>query len=127
VWTRFFPLTKRFQELLHKEKAIGDIHYVRSEFGIGFFHTEDKSHRVFNPELGGSAQLDIGPYSVLWGLLALHEHPENNGKEPAKIVASSLPDPRTGVDLFTTIILDYPNLKARAERKHCLLRACSVG
>ena len=66
VWTRFFPLSAKFQELLHKDKAIGDVHYVLSTFGMGFFHTVPETHRVFDPKLGGSAQLDIGPYSLLW-------------------------------------------------------------
>ena len=66
VWTRFFPLAYKFQDLLHKEKVIGDIHHVVTDFGMGFFHTVPESHRVFNPDLGGSAQLDIGPYSILW-------------------------------------------------------------
>lgn len=114
VWTRFFPLAYKFQELLHKEKAIGDIHHVVTDFGMGFFHTVPESHRVFNPDLGGSAQLDIGPYSILWGILALHEHPENALEPPSKINATSLPDPRTGVDLFTNITLDFKKITARA-------------
>jgi len=115
VWTRFFPLSAKFQELLHKDKAIGDVHYVLSTFGMGFFHTVPENHRVFDPKLGGSAQLDIGPYSLLWGMLALHEHPDNNREPPSKITASSLPDPRTGVDLFTSITLDFKKINARAD------------
>lgn len=132
VWTRFFPLSAKFKELLHKDKAIGDFHYVLSTFGMDFFHTSPVTHRVFDPKLGGSAQLDIGPYSLLWvsrghlrpatkpdsylqGLLALHEHPDNNREAPSKITASSLPDPRTGVDLFTSITLDFKKINSRAD------------
>ena len=59
-----------FQDILHKQRAIGDIHHVFVDFGMGFFHTVPETHRVFDPNLGGSAQLDIGPYTLLWvGLL----------------------------------------------------------
>ncbi|KAK9896856.1 NAD-binding protein [Cystobasidium minutum MCA 4210] len=114
VWTRFFPLVYKFQDLIHKEKVIGNIHNVLVDFGMGVFYTADESHRLFNPELAGGAQLDIGPYTILWGLLALHEHPDNAREPPSNIVASSLPDPRTGVDLFTTIIMDFKKINARA-------------
>jgi hypothetical protein len=48
-------------------------------------------------------------------MLALHEHPDNNREPPSKITASSLPDPRTGVDLFTSITLDFKKINARAD------------
>ncbi|CAD6578535.1 MAG: hypothetical protein CYPHOPRED_000606, partial [Cyphobasidiales sp. Tagirdzhanova-0007] len=107
VWTRFFPLAYRFQELLHEEKAIGHIHHVLVDYGLGIFYKVPESNRVFNPKLGGSVQLD--------GLLALQEHPENHGEPPSSIFGTSLPDPRTGVDLFTTIVLDYKKMNARAD------------
>lgn len=66
VWTRFFPLVYKFQDLIHKEKVIGNIHNVLVDFGMGAFYTADESHRLFNPELAGGAQLDIGPYTLLW-------------------------------------------------------------
>jgi dihydrodiol dehydrogenase / D-xylose 1-dehydrogenase (NADP) len=66
VWTRFFPLTKRFKELLHEEKVIGNVHNVLVDFGMGAFYTADESHRLFDPKLAGGAQLDIGPYTILW-------------------------------------------------------------
>ena len=47
-------------------------------------------------------------------MLALYEHSDNERNAPSKITASSLPDPRTGVDLFTTITLDFEKLTARA-------------
>ena len=71
VWTRFFPLVHKFQELIHKEKVIGNIHNVLVDFGMGVFYTADESHRLFNPDLAGGAQLDIGPYTILW--VGLHK------------------------------------------------------
>ena len=34
VWTRFYPLVQKFRDLVFKEKAIGDIKHVVSDFGI---------------------------------------------------------------------------------------------
>lgn len=50
-------------------------------------------------------------------MMALYEHPENNRETPSNIFASSMPDPRTGVDLMTTVVLDFKKINARANRK----------
>jgi len=145
IWTRFFPLAYRFQELLHIERAIGDVHHVLVDFGMAAYHAYPESHRLFSPELAGGAQLDIGPYTMLYvrspnvekcrwvrssqirstdplcsagceqALLALHEHPENGRAPPSKIACSMLPHPKTGVDLFSNMTLDFDQLKARAD------------
>ncbi|GAA5863925.1 hypothetical protein JCM8547_005282 [Rhodosporidiobolus lusitaniae] len=113
VWTRFFPIIYKYQELIHKDKVIGDVRQVFCDFGMDFTSLDD-SHRVFNPQLAGGAQLDLGPYTLLWSLLTFFHHPDNKGAEPSKIVSSMLPHPRTGVDLYSSITLDWENLMARA-------------
>lgn len=65
VWTRFFPLAYKFQELAFNG-AIGDVRQVFADFGMAFYGTLPESHRVFNAELAGGAQLDLGPYTMLW-------------------------------------------------------------
>lgn len=65
VWTRFFPLAYKFQELAFNG-AIGDIRQVFADFGMAFYGALPDSHRVFNAELAGGAQLDLGPYTMLW-------------------------------------------------------------
>jgi predicted dehydrogenase len=71
VWTRFLPLAARFQELIHVEKAIGDIHHVFVDFGLAFYHLLPPQARHFNAQLAGGAQLDVGPYAILWVSKAL--------------------------------------------------------
>ncbi|GAA6039636.1 hypothetical protein JCM8097_002229 [Rhodosporidiobolus ruineniae] len=115
VWTRFFPLAYKYQELLHKDKAIGEIRQIYADFGMNFYDSLPDSHRLFNPELAGGVQLDLGPYTILWALMTLYRHPDNKGAEPSRMVSSMLPHPRTGVDLFSTITLDWDNLPARAQ------------
>ncbi|BGP37408.1 hypothetical protein JCM10450v2_001318 [Rhodotorula kratochvilovae] len=114
VWTRFFPLAYKFQELLHEHRAVGDVRNVYADFGMDFFSYLPDEHRVFNPALAGGAQLDLGPYTLTWALLTLFHDPKNDGKEPSRQVSSMLPHPRTGVDLYSSIILDFDNLLARA-------------
>ena len=57
---------KRFQQILHEEKGIGDIHHVLANFGLNFFDIMPPQARFFDPKLAGGAQLDVGPYSLLW-------------------------------------------------------------
>ncbi|ORY90759.1 NAD-binding protein [Leucosporidium creatinivorum] len=113
VWTRFFPLAYKFQELAFNG-AIGDVRQVFADFGMAFYGMLPESHRVFNAELAGGAQLDLGPYTMLWAILALYHHPKNNLGEPSRISSSMVPHPTTGVDLFSTMTLDFDNLVARA-------------
>ncbi|GAA5911311.1 hypothetical protein JCM6882_002345 [Rhodosporidiobolus microsporus] len=114
VWTRFFPLAYKFQELVHEKKVIGDVRQVFVDFGMDFYSILDDSHRVFNPKLAGGAQLDLGPYTIVWMMMTLYQHPDNKGAEWSKMVSSMLPHPRTGVDLYSSITMDFDNLLARA-------------
>lgn len=36
------------------------------DFGMAFRDILPTSHRMFNAELAGGAQLDLGPYTILW-------------------------------------------------------------
>ncbi|GJN88062.1 hypothetical protein Rhopal_001018-T1 [Rhodotorula paludigena] len=114
VWTRFFPLAYKYHELLHEQRVIGDIRNMSADFGLGFYDQLPDTHRVFNPDLAGGCQLDLGPYTILWALLTLYHHPANKGAEPSRMISSMIPHPRTGVDLYSTIIMDWDNLLARA-------------
>lgn len=52
--------------------------------------------------------------AALQALLALYHNPNNKGQEPSRINGSMLPHPETGVDLFSTLTLDFDTLGARA-------------
>lgn len=84
---------------------------------MGFYHILPTSHRLFNPSLAGGAQLDLGPYPILWALLALYHHPDNEGEEPSKIEGSMMKHKETGVDVFSSLTLDFDKLTARANRQ----------
>ena len=61
MWSRFFPLMAQVRTLL-KDGAIGEARMIQSDFG---FRTDvNPKGRLFAPELGGGALLDVGCYVV---------------------------------------------------------------
>jgi predicted dehydrogenase len=96
MWTRWLPHIVRVREIL-AAGTLGDIVSVTAEHGQWFAH--DPSHRIFAPELGGGALLDLGIYPVSFASMVLGT--------PSRVTAVS--DPAfTGVDAQTSIILQYP-------------------
>jgi predicted dehydrogenase len=60
MWSRFLPAAQRFRRLI-ADGAIGEPRILHADFG--FRHgTGDPAHRLFAPELGGGALLDVGVY-----------------------------------------------------------------
>ncbi|KAK9460508.1 uncharacterized protein V1516DRAFT_413720 [Lipomyces oligophaga] len=102
MWTRFFPLTHKVQELVFKDKIIGDISRVHSDLSFSF--TPEANARLFNPAYGGGALLDIGVYAITWILMLCYEHPDNALTPPTSTKSLILPTRSTGVDEETTII-----------------------
>jgi predicted dehydrogenase len=61
MWTRFLPHMVKVRELLDKD-TIGEVRMLEADFG---FRTDvNPEGRLFNPELGGGALLDVGIYPV---------------------------------------------------------------
>lgn len=61
VWMRFFPLMYKLREWM-TEGILGQVHYMQADFGINFdFHPQG---RLFNPDVGGGALLDLGIYPI---------------------------------------------------------------
>jgi predicted dehydrogenase len=61
MWTRCFPLMARLRELL-KSNAIGEVRQLTADFGFRAEYAEES--RLFGPEYGGGALLDVGVYPV---------------------------------------------------------------
>lgn len=97
MWTRFLPMTRAVMELISSGQ-IGDIRYIRADFG--FYAAFDEAGRLFNIRLGGGSLLDIGIYPLYLCLQLLGE--------PAKIVAAGRLSP-TGSDETCHAILQYPD------------------
>ncbi len=95
MWTRFLPHIAEIRRLL-AEGALGDIVTVTADHGQWF--PQDRDFRLFAPELGGGALLDLGVYPVSFASMVL-------GK-PDRIM--TLSDPAfTGVDGQTSMLLGY--------------------
>jgi predicted dehydrogenase len=95
MWTRFLPHVARTREWL-AEGTLGEIVTVTADHGQWF--AEDAGFRLFAPELGGGALLDLGIYPVSFASMVLGT--------PDRIAA--VVDPAfTGVDAQTSIVLGY--------------------
>ncbi len=96
MWTRFLPIIVKVREWLAKG-LIGRVRMVTADFG--FRADWIPKHRLFNPELGGGALLDVGVYCVSMSSMVF-------GKPPAKIMGLAHMG-RTGVDEQSAMILGY--------------------
>ncbi|MEO6885918.1 MAG: Gfo/Idh/MocA family oxidoreductase [Jatrophihabitantaceae bacterium] len=95
MWTRFLPHIGRIREIL-AAGTLGELVYLTAEHGQWFAH--DPAFRLFAPELGGGALLDLGIYPVSFAHLVFGT--------PARITAVS-DAAFTGVDATTSAILQY--------------------
>ena len=93
MWTRFLPHIVRVRELL-AAGALGQVRTVVADHGQIF--APDPSHRLYAPELGGGALLDLGVYPVSFASMVLGE--------PAAVTAAA-DFAFTGVDGQTSAIL----------------------
>jgi predicted dehydrogenase len=95
MWTRCLPHIRRVNELL-AAGALGEIITVSADHGQWF--PDDPSFRLFAPELGGGALLDLGIYPVSFASMVLGA--------PERLTVISGPA-MTGVDGQTSILFAY--------------------
>ena len=107
MWSRCFPLWVKVRELL-KEGAIGKPRMLIADFGFQAGQTNDAGKligynpkgRLFDPELGGGALMDVGVYPVSLAQSLF-------GGTPDQIAGvATLGD--TGVDENTGMVMRYP-------------------
>ncbi|MGD0699589.1 MAG: Gfo/Idh/MocA family oxidoreductase [Trebonia sp.] len=95
MWTRFLPHVGLIRDWL-VEGLLGDVVTVTADHGQWF--AEDAGFRLFAPELGGGALLDLGVYPVSFASMVLGA--------PSRVVSMS--DPAfTGVDAQTSMLFGY--------------------
>jgi predicted dehydrogenase len=95
MWMRCNPAIRAVQDMV-ASGAIGDVRAVSADFG--FVADKPPEHRIFNPDLGASALLDIGIYSLTFAWLFLGE--------PSSILSTGRLSDR-GIDLSCASLLDY--------------------
>jgi predicted dehydrogenase len=95
MWARFLPHIREIRALL-ADGLLGEIVTVHADHCQWF--AEERSHRLFAPELGGGALLDLGIYPVSFASMVLGS--------ADRVLA--IADPAfTGVDAQTSILLGY--------------------
>jgi predicted dehydrogenase len=95
MWTRFLPHIAVIRDWL-SQGLLGEVVTVSADHGQWF--AEDPAFRLFAPELGGGALLDLGIYPVSFASMILGT--------PSRIV--SISDPAfTGVDAQTSMLFGY--------------------
>jgi predicted dehydrogenase len=95
MWARFLPHMREIRRLL-ANGVIGDVVNVIADHCQWF--SEDPTHRLFAPELGGGALLDLGIYPVSFASMVL-----GTPNRVHAIADSAF----TGVDAQTSILLGY--------------------
>jgi predicted dehydrogenase len=97
MWTRFLPHIVTLRELISVGQ-LGEIVTVEADHGQWFSH--DPTFRLFAPELGGGALLDLGVYPVSFSSMILGT--------PDRVVAMIEPA-FTGVDGQTSMLFGFAN------------------
>ena len=111
MWTRFLPHIAVVRDWL-AQGVLGEIVTVTADHGQWF--AEDAGFRLFAPELGGGALLDLGVYPVSFASMILGT--------PNRI--ASMIDPAfTGVDAQTSMVFGYE--RGAQAMLTCTLRAKS--
>ncbi|MCU0500010.1 MAG: Gfo/Idh/MocA family oxidoreductase [Anaerolineae bacterium] len=73
MWTRYVPLFVKLRQML-ADRVLGEISFLQADFG--FQAAFDPTSRIFAPELGGSALLDVGIYPVSLASLIFQTPPD---------------------------------------------------
>jgi predicted dehydrogenase len=97
MWTRYMPIFVHLRDLL-AQQVIGDVRMIHIDFG--FRARFNPEHRLFKPELGGGALLDVGIYPVSLASMILGQ-PER--------IASMAHLGETGVDENSAMLFGYPD------------------
>ena len=95
MWMAFTPAIEHVRAVI-SSGAIGEVRFVESSMGFNFPRTD--TSRLWDPELGGGALLDVGIYPLAFAHLLLGS--------PETITASGVMEPN-GVDLRCTVHLGY--------------------
>lgn len=104
MWTRFFPIVEKLKSLLHEEKVIGDITRTFADFSLDMpLDKLPPTSRLRDVRLGAGSLLDIGIYSLTWGLLTLES--SDTSESPLIQATQTLFD---GIDVSSSVLLHYP-------------------
>ncbi|ROP72615.1 Gfo/Idh/MocA family protein [Curtobacterium sp. PhB115] len=95
MWSRYLPQMSVVRQLL-ADGLLGDVEAVHADHGQAI--PADPQHRLYRPELGGGALLDLGIYPVQFDSMVLGA--------PTEVVATGGMT-QTGVDAYSTLALRH--------------------
>lgn len=95
MWSRYLPQTSVIRKLL-ADGVLGEVRVVLADHGQAI--TAGPQHRLYRPELGGGALLDLGIYPVQLSSMVLGA--------PTRVVAVGGMT-KTGVDACSTLVLTH--------------------
>jgi predicted dehydrogenase len=95
MWSRYLPQTSVIRQLL-ADGVLGEVSTVIADHGQAI--AVDPNHRLYRPELGGGALLDIGIYPVQLSSMVFGA--------PEKVTAVGGMT-ATGVDAYSTLALEH--------------------
>jgi len=98
MWSRFIPMYGKLKEWI-KAGRIGDVRMITADFG--YRSDFDPDSRIFNPELGGGALLDVGIYPIDFATWIMDQLP--------KEIRSWAEIGETGIDEQSAYIFGYEN------------------
>ncbi|KAI1270688.1 dimeric dihydrodiol dehydrogenase [Xylariaceae sp. FL1019] len=105
MWLRHRPLFKTLMKLLYEDKIIGDVFRMWSDFGREWdIPNLPATSRYRDLALGAGTLLDLGIYSLTWGLTTLDPKTPNQSETP-KILATQTFE--VGIEVATSIVLHY--------------------
>lgn len=109
VWVRFKPIILELQELIMKDKVIGDVYRMFADFGIDKkLNDLPDNSRLKNASLGAGSFLDIGIYPLTYARLFLDE---GLGVHHKKFDVVGLQSLRNGIDNMSSAIIKYEDGK----------------
>lgn len=119
VWTRYFPLSIAVRKHI-TDGDIGEVLRVTADMSIGADQDFSLDSRMINLDLAGGALLDLGIYSLTWVFQTLYHTLPAEIKarsRPTVIGTAMTPEPRTGADESTLILLEFPHSTPTGKRK----------
>ncbi|KAF9006004.1 NAD(P)-binding protein [Cyathus striatus] len=122
LWTRFQPLSLEVIKIA-QEGTLGAPLVLQADLSGNFgLDKIPKTHRILDPELGGGALLDLGPYPLVWAIMLLYENPLNELTNPTTITGNMLKTHLTNVDRNTVFTLNFSKAKLSAQA----ILSCSI-
>ncbi|MBT0768551.1 Gfo/Idh/MocA family oxidoreductase [Kineosporia sp. J2-2] len=97
MWSRYLPQTSVIRRLL-ADGVLGEVRTVLADHGQSI--AVDPQHRLYRPEMGGGALLDLGIYPVQFSSMVF-------GAPDTVHAVGGMTD--TGVDAYSTLTLTHAN------------------